>query len=303
MDILLALLAAVAFGAADFSAGLASRRSPALTVTFLSQLTGLVMFGVVLGLIREQPTVLAVGWGSVAGAVVALSIFAYYRALAMGNMGIVATITAIWSAVVPFALGLALGERPTWMAVWGIFCVIIAVGIMSHVPKRALAPAGTNPGGRSQVTALVIAGRLGEILKTPGLLGATLAGIGFGLLGIFMKQASMHGNIMWPVFAASIAAVATTGVVLAATRSLLIFQRQNLPHIVSAGVLQSLGVLFFLLAIQDSLVSIIAVVVALSPAPTMFLARVFFKENMTRAQVVGVVIALWGIVLITVHQP
>ncbi|SDB14239.1 Uncharacterized membrane protein [Desulfonatronum thiosulfatophilum] len=302
MDILLALVAAAAYGAADFSAGLASRRSPALTVTFLSQLTGLVMFGIAMVLIREQPTVSAVGWGAAAGAVVALSIFAYYRALALGSMGIVATITAIWSAVVPFALGLALGERPSSMAVIGIFCVIVAVGIMSHGPERIVVAGDRKPGKAGQASVLFLAGHLRGILKTHGLIGATLAGIGFGLLGILMKQASMHGNIIWPVFAASIAAVVITGPMVAATSSPLTFNRHNLPHILSAGVLQSLGVLTFLLAIQESLVSIIAVIVALSPAPTMFLARFFLNESMTRAQLAGVALALAGIVIITAQQ-
>ena len=306
MEIWWALLAAVLFGAADFSAGMASRRSPALTVTFLSQCTGVVLFGLALAALFEQPNLPALSWGGIAGAITAISVFVYYRALARGRMGIVATITAIWSAVIPFGLGVALGERPSAMAITGVVGVIFAVGMISYTPS----PAGTSGSERSKrhmdavgdpyfVRILPRHGMLFRFASTPGMLGATVAGIGFGLLGVLLDQAGALGNVLWPVFAAAVASVTVTGVMLAASRSALLFDRGNLPHIVSAGLMQSLGVLSFLLAIQTGLVSIVAVIVALSPAPTLLLARMFLAETLSLNQFLGFGMALLGIALIT----
>lgn len=307
MEIWWALLAAGLFGAADFSAGIASRRSPALTVTFLSQGAGVVMLGVALAVLMEHPTRAALSWGGVAGAIAAVSVFLYYRALALGRMGIVATITAIWSAVVPFGLGMALGERPSVQAIGGVVGVIFAVGMISYVPAStgaSGAPANQkNFSGEGGVRFNRILPRHGFLLRfsqTPGMIGATLAGIGFGLLGVLLNQAGALGNVLWPVFAAAIASVAITGTMLVASRSPLLFDRNNLPHIVSAGLMQTLGLLFFLVAIQTGLVSIVAVIVALSPAPTLLLARIFLAETLSPNQLFGFGIALLGIALITI---
>ncbi|WP_052812743.1 DMT family transporter [Desulfonatronum thioautotrophicum] len=311
MEVWWALLAAALFGAADFSAGIASRRSPALTVTFLSQSTGMVLFGLSLVVLLEQPTGPALRWGAIAGAIAAVSVFLYYRALALGRMGIVATITAIWSAVVPFGLGLALGERPSILAICGVVGVIFAVGMISYIPTPTARPR-TLPASPARQKAFNMEGgvRFNRILprhgfllrfsQTPGMFGATLAGIGFGLLGVLLNQAGALGNVLWPVFSAAVASVLVTGIMLAGSRSPLLFDRGNLPHIISAGVMQSLGVLCFLLAIQTGLVSIVAVIVALSPAPTLLLARMFLAETLSRNQLLGFVVAMLGIALVTV---
>lgn len=65
------------------------------------------------------------------------------------------------------------------------------------------------------------------------------------------------------------------------------------------GVLQTGSMLAFILASHIGLLSIVSVVVGLSPVPTILLARLLLAEKISRLQLSGIGLALFGIVLIS----
>jgi uncharacterized membrane protein len=110
--VLLALSASLTWGFADFGAGLAARRTTAYVTAAGAQLSGLVLVGIVVLATREAfPSAQQALWAVLAGVTAVVGLSAFYRALAIGTMGIVGPITAT-GAIVPLVFGLAHGEHP-----------------------------------------------------------------------------------------------------------------------------------------------------------------------------------------------
>src|SRR5688572_2147397 len=108
--VLLAFASSVSWGVADFIGGLKSRQLPILNVLLLSQVTGLVAIAVFVAARGEAApggdfTVFA-ALSAIAGIT---GLAAFYRALAIGNMGVIAPISAC-AAVVPVVVGIATGD-------------------------------------------------------------------------------------------------------------------------------------------------------------------------------------------------
>lgn len=90
MAVLLALLASVCGGLADFAGGAASRRLPAVVVDALSQLAGLTTaVAVLLVAWPGSATSLDLLWAVGAGVCMMLGLVAFYSALSTGTMGVV----------------------------------------------------------------------------------------------------------------------------------------------------------------------------------------------------------------------
>src|SRR4051812_47942849 len=110
--VLLAFLSSVSWGVADFVGGLKSRALPLLNVLVASQGVGLVLIVTFVVLRGEGPPGgdFAV-FAALSGVAGVIGLSAFYRGLAVGNMGVVAPISAT-AAVVPVVVGIATGDRP-----------------------------------------------------------------------------------------------------------------------------------------------------------------------------------------------
>jgi drug/metabolite transporter (DMT)-like permease len=71
------------------------------------------------------------------------------------------------------------------------------------------------------------------------------------------------------------------------------------PAITIAGLLYALGNWAFFIGVSQGWVSVVAVLAALSPLPTIILARLILCESLTRWQLSGIAVALAGVALIT----
>ena len=101
-----ALSASISWGAGDFSGGIATRRAQVLSVVFGSYTVGVCIL-VLLALIWSEPfpTTLDLMWGGIAGLAGAVGLVAFYQALSVGRMGVVAPIAAMLSAAIPVLFG------------------------------------------------------------------------------------------------------------------------------------------------------------------------------------------------------
>src|SRR2546423_4446213 len=118
--IALGLASSVCWGLADFLGGLQSRRVPVVGVLLISQAAGLVGIVAIVAISGEgAPSAADMLPAALAGAGGAIALSAFYRALAIGTMSIVAPISATGAAV-PVIVGVATGDRPAALQVLGI---------------------------------------------------------------------------------------------------------------------------------------------------------------------------------------
>ena len=281
MAVFLGLLVAIGYGSGDYFGGRASRDAPTVGVLFVAQCTALIGAAVVALVVSADVGGRDIAFGAVAGVLNAAGLGMLYRGLATGRMGVVAPVTAVVAAVVPIVWGLASGERPSTITLIGVVVAVSAGGVVAREPEVPDEPPTTDAR-----TALFLA------------LGA---GTAFGLSFVCFAETS-DGSGYWPLLIARVAAVLVVGVtVVAITRRR---PPSVLPHdrprrlAVAAGVLDVTATVLLLTALREGLVVVVAPMAALAPAFTVIWAWALLKEPVTRHQVVGLGLALVGLVLI-----
>ena len=111
LTVILGFATSLVYGFADFFGAIAARRINAVLVTFLSGISGLLFLlslTPALGASFDQQTLF---WGISAGIASAFAMTCLYASLAIGPISIVSPLGAVVSAIVPAAVGFALGER------------------------------------------------------------------------------------------------------------------------------------------------------------------------------------------------
>jgi drug/metabolite transporter (DMT)-like permease len=272
----LALASSMSWGLSDFLGGLESRRHALLAVMFLSQ--GLAFAILVVVLLAGAPTehdAAATAWAAGCGVLGLVGLAAFYRALAIGTMSIVAPLSATGTAI-PVLVGVASGERPGALQVAGI--VLAAGGVV--LASRA-APAAGAAERRSDRIAIVLA-----------LVGA----IGFGSFFAGVDRAEETADVAWVLFAARLPSALLLGLAFALRRPPVPRAPTALAAIAAIGVFDLLANLLFVLAAGRGLLSVVGVLGALYPAMTVVLARIVLHERLTRTQDVGVLVTLAGVV-------
>lgn len=278
---LLAIGSAAAYGAADFTGGLATRRASTLSVVLFSQAAGLVLLALLIPVLpAAAPSRTDILWGLAIGVSGGVGVSLLYRALAIGSMAVVAPITAVCAVVIPVAAAVLLGERPTPLAVSGI-----ALGIASIVlVSRQTAPPQVEGAGPRR--------RLG-----PGVGTALASGIAIGLFFLTTAQTSPAAG-MWPLVVARMVTVTMFGIIVVARRVPLRMPGPVLALAIVGGAVDMFANALYLLAARLGPLSVVVTLSSLYPASTVLLARVVLRERLNAWQIVGVVAALTAIVLI-----
>ena len=277
MGIILALGAAVAYGLSDFIGGLASRRTTAWPVALLGGLGGLAGALVLALTVAGDPTTADLAWGAVAGLGSGAGTVFLYRGLATGRMSVVAPVSAVGAAVLPVAIGVATGERPSALVAIGVVVALPGIWLVARVPDQT---AGGEADDRSG-----------------GFADGVLAGLGFGLLFVALGQVP-DGAGMWPLAAAQAAAVVTICLLATLMRAAWRPTAASEWWGAVAGLVASGAVLMFLLASQTDLLTVAAVLTSLYPAFTILLAALVLREHVYRAQGAGLVLCGVAVALV-----
>jgi drug/metabolite transporter (DMT)-like permease len=266
------LASAASFGTADFSGGIASKRTHVFAVLTIARAFGLALILALAWITHEHlPPAGALLWGCAAGVAGGFALPAFYRALAIGKMSVAAPVTSVLAAALPVLVAAVSEGLPHAIQICGLILALAALWFISR-------PEGGKIGSR-------------------GLGLAIFAGIGFGMFLVCMRHAGAEA-VYWPM-----AAALATSLVMAA--AMLFAQGGALPGlgatplILLAGVLDTSGNFFFVLASQRGRLDVAAVLSSLYPAATVLLARLVLKERITRLQAAGMIAALVAVPLIT----
>ena len=273
----LGLGSSVCWGIADFVGGLQSRRVPVAAVTLISQSAGLAGILAILAFSGQAaPTAGELAPAALAGMGGTVALTAFYRALALGTMSIVAPISATGAAV-PVFVGLAAGERPGAFQVAGILAA--GVGVVLAARERH-----DDDAGRASASRLSI-----------GL--ALFAALGFGSFFVGMDAAA-EADVLWALLVARATSVIMLVAFAAATRPRLAMGAATLRAVIAVGVLDLAANSLYALGSTQGLLSVVAVLGSLYPVTTVLLARALLGERIRRVQQVGVLTAIAGVVLI-----
>ena len=274
LGVALGLASSVVWGISDFLGGLQSRRISTLTVLLVSQPVGLVLALLVALVVGGDPlsghdAVVA----AAAGAAAALGLSAFYRAMALGSVSVVATIGAL-GVLVPVTAGLVQGDRPAAIQAAGALAAIVGVVLVAREPDPEWRAAGR---------------------QSVGLAG--LAALGFGAFFVGLDAAS-GPEPAWTIVSARIGGVGTLLIIAGFARPSMHVERTQVPTLLTIGCFDVLANSLFAVATNHGLLSLVSVAGSLYSAVTVLLARFVLGERLARPQRVGVMIALAGVALI-----
>ena len=289
MVVLLGLAAAVLYGGGDFLGGMATRRAHVLTVLMLVE-TAAVIVSVAVALLSGGPAILSgLTWGFSAGAIGGLGLIIFYVGLAAGPMSVVAPVSGLVATVLPVAVALAEGERPGVGVYAGALLCLVAIVLASSASE-------TDGADEADGTGLARPPRrVGRAIAY-----GTAAGVSFGLFFLLIRNAGQSGEV-WPVAAGRIGELAVVLAAAAVLRPGLRGLRGGLPlAAVSAGVIDVVANLCYVAATRIGAFGLAVVLASLYPGVTVLLARVVLGERLRWIQRVGLGLAAFGILLVTI---
>lgn len=276
MALIFALLCACTYGTADYFGGRATRHVPAAVVTLAGQTAGMAILGVIA--IVSGVAAPPMGdwlWGGLAGIFGSTGLLFFYKSMSSGHMTTAAPVTAMVNAMIPVAFGFAIGERPGALALVALPLALVAVALVGGLLEQ----------GRGRAPASVV-------------VQAAIGGAFFGLILVALHQTSDTSGV-WPVLVMRFFSTPYMVAVVLATRQRPGQLRSRWAVVLASGVLDSLANWFYVLAVREGMLSVVAMVVTLYPAVTIVLATGVDHERLRRPQIIGLALAGSALAMIT----
>lgn len=262
------------WGTSDFAGGYGSRRANAFVLTAFSHLCALgLMTAIAFAQHGAFPSRAGMVWAVVAGAVGGFSLAVFYRALAQGQMGLTAPISALLGAAIPTLVDIAVEGRPSAWTMGGFVLAIVAIWLITR-PEAGSAGSG----------------------QLRGAITAALAGVGFATFYLCIHQAD--GAPAWVAAVSRVGSLTATAVAVGAMRAPLGLERKAVGLGIVAGFFDITASALFIEASQHGRLDEAVVITSLYPAVTVLWARFVLKEHFSRWRLVGLLAALAAVPLI-----
>ncbi|MEV0641442.1 DMT family transporter [Streptomyces sp. NPDC050619] len=282
MTAFFALATSLLWGLADFGGGLLTRRTPALTVVVVSQAIAAAVLGVIVlatgGWSEAGPRL----WFAVAAGLVGpVALFSFYKALALGPMGVVSPLATL-SVAVPVGVGLFLGERPGLVQFAGI-AVAVAGVVLAGGPQLRGAPVQR----QAILLTLIAALGFGTVFALIAEASTTLTGLFLALFVQRVTNVAVGGAALYTSVRRGGEALPEGG-----------FPWASLPALAFVGLADVAANGTYSIAAQHGPVTVAAVLASLYPVVTALAARGFLSERLRAIQTAGAGLALVGTLLL-----
>ena len=197
-----------------------------------------------------------------------------YKGLSVGSMTIVAPISAT-GVMLPVLIGLATGDDPSKLQGLGMIAAITGVVLSSRKKGKGE--------GKSINSGVGLA------------IGAAVA---IGIFFIVMDRAS-DVDPLWAALLMRFSYCVFLLPVIVVVRPSLKVGLSHLPGIVTLGVFDALAGVVWAIATTMGMLSLVCVLGSLYPAVTVILASVILHEKPQSVQLIGIILAISGVVLIS----
>ncbi|MDQ0759053.1 EamA family transporter [Streptomyces canus] len=282
MTAFFALATSLLWGLADFGGGVLTRRLPALTVVVVSQVIAAAVLGAIVvatgGWSEAGPRLWFAFAAGLAGPV---ALICFYKALALGPMGVVSPLGTL-SVAVPVGVGLFLGERPGLTQAAGIAVAVTGV-ILAGGPQLRGAPVQR----RAIVLTLIAALGFGTVFALIAEASTSVTGLFLALFVQRLVNVAVGGAALYVSVKRGTPTLPTTG-----------FPWSSLPALAFIGLADVAANGTYSVAAQHGPVTVAAVLASLYPVVTALAARGFLSERLRALQATGAGLALIGTLLL-----
>ncbi|MGA9472988.1 MAG: EamA family transporter [Terriglobales bacterium] len=277
---MLSLTAVGAWGTSDFLGGIGARRGNVFLFTSFVHLSGMALAGTLAFAIGLPfPDAHSVLWSLAAGAIGGIGLALFYRGLAIGQMGIVAPVSAVLGAALATVVAAATDGVPSNRHLIGFVLAGVGVWLISRT-EDSVVEGRERKGGRPQGLGFAI------------LSGSCFAGF------FFCIHRAGQGSALWIAVCSRFASFVVTLAIVLVGRQFRVIARPVVAIAIAAGILEITGSVVFVRASQIGRLDATVVLSSLYPAVTVILARIFLKEHFSRARTIGMLAALAAVPMI-----
>jgi drug/metabolite transporter (DMT)-like permease len=278
ITVFLAAVAAIAWGAADYLGGDASRgEAPVFIVVGVAELLGIVLVAPVLIARGAWPplgpqVLLAV----VAGLAVTVELGLIYRALSRGQAFMTAPVGAL-GTVLAVGVGVLAGDRFGLAVAIGLACAIAGGGVSAW---GSPADGQRDPGANWRAIATCVAAGAAVALMFTCLHGAAR-------LDPFWATAIVHAST-------GLSALAAARITRRRPLRAMLPTRPQLPQLALIGFAGAGGDVAYVVASHHGALSIVAAISSLYPLSTIALGMLVQRRRATPIQLIGIAVGLCG---------
>ncbi len=273
MAILVGAIAALCIGFSDLSGRKVVAASSTLAAAAIFQIVAACTALVAVGFVDSELIASDVGRAAISGLGIAIGMVAYYTSLSKVGAAVAAPVVASLSAVIPYLYAVLTGTTPSGLALFGAGLALIGIVVVSTGGRRSRTP---------------------DMAR--GVTLALVAGCSYGIgLSALVDASDTAGA--WP-------AVVQRGVaflllvIVAWRRSISIVPPTKARmSALSAGILSGMASTAHIVALAiDPTPAIITT--SMFPIVSVNVGRVFFKDTISRLQVIGIGFGLAGVVAV-----